>query len=58
LQQKREWILMYDWYEKAAAQLDGELEREEITLKEYRSLMRDLQSEYDDLLRSQCTDEE
>lgn len=48
---------MYDWYERAAAQLDGELEREEITLTEYRSFMRDLQSEYDDMLNSQTPED-
>lgn len=48
---------MYDWYEKAAAQLEEEYERGEISALEYRHSLRDLNSEYDDMLNSQTPED-
>lgn len=37
---------MPDWADKAAEQLEGELERGEITRKEFNRFMSDLRDEY------------
>lgn len=48
---------MYDWYERAAAQLEEEYERGEIDAMEYKRYMRDLNSEYDEWAREKYPDD-